>query len=111
MLEHTVVYSSREDTHTLISCIFCHYSSINFLMRWYNLVNPLTPMSDQVRISPYNINTISARYGMSIKKNINLGVISWSNTKFSELTLWELYGWYWGELKIWSGIGVKGLST
>ena len=99
MLEHTVVYSSREDTHTLISCIFCHYSSINFLMRWYNLVNPLTPIIDQDRISPYNINKISARYGMSIKKNINLGVISWSNTKFSELTLWEL------------GLKKKGLST
>ena len=25
------------------------------------LVNPLTPMSDQERISPYNINTISTR--------------------------------------------------
>ena len=26
-----------------------------------NFVNPLTPMSDQNRVSPYNINTISAR--------------------------------------------------
>ena len=37
---------------------------------------PLTLMSDQDRISPYNINTISARYVMRIKKNINLGMIS-----------------------------------
>ena len=35
--------------------------------------NPLTLMSDQDRISPYNINTISSRQVMRIKKNINLG--------------------------------------
>ena len=34
-------------------------------------INPLTPMSDQDRISPYNINTISRRQVMRIKKNIN----------------------------------------
>ena len=34
-------------------------------------VNPLTPMSDQDRISPYNINTISSRQVMRIKKSIN----------------------------------------
>ena len=48
-------------------------------------------MSDQERISPYNINTISTTYVMRMKKNINLGIISWSNTKFSEQTQ-ELYG-------------------
>ena len=37
--------------------------------------------------SPYNINTISTRWVIRIKKNINLGIIGWSNTKFSELTL------------------------
>ena len=35
------------------------------------IVNPLTPMSDQDRISPYKINTISSRQVMRIKKNIN----------------------------------------
>ena len=40
------------------------------------LVNPLTPMSDQDRISPNNINIISTRQVMRIKKNINLGIIS-----------------------------------
>ena len=50
-------------------------------------VNLLTPINDQNRISLYNINTISTRWVMRIKKNINLGMISWSNTKFSELTL------------------------
>ena len=54
--------------------------------------NPFTPTSDQDRISPYNIDTISSRQVMRIEKNINHGIISWSNTKFSELTLWELYG-------------------
>ena len=49
--------------------------------------DPLTPMSDQDRISPYSINTISTRQVMKIQKDINLGIVSWSNTKFSELTL------------------------
>ena len=61
----------------------------NFFLGWHHknkykgdknkeeiLVNPLTPMSDQDRISPYNINTISTRQVMRIKKNINLGIIS-----------------------------------
>ena len=50
-------------------------------------INPLTPISDQDRISPYNINTISTRKVMRIKKNINLGIIDWSITKFPDLTL------------------------
>ena len=38
--------------------------------------NPLIPMSDQDKISPYNIDTISSRQVMRIKKNINQGIIS-----------------------------------
>ena len=49
-------------------------------------VNPLIPMSDKGRISLYNINTIATIQLMRIEKNIRLGIISWSNTKFSELT-------------------------
>ena len=49
-------------------------------------------MSDQDRISPYNINTISSRQVMRIKKNINEGIISWTNTKFSKLASQEVYG-------------------
>ena len=41
------------------------YSSVSF--------NPLTPTSDQDRISPYNINTISGRQVMRI--NINQGLL------------------------------------
>ena len=33
--------------------------------------NPLTPTSDQDRISPYNINSISSRQVMRITKNMN----------------------------------------
>ena len=39
---------------------------------------------------------------MRIKKNMNLRIISWSNTEFSELTLYELYGWQCEETQIWS---------
>ena len=39
-------------------------------------VNPFTPTSDQGRISPYNVNTISSRQVMRIEKNINHGIIS-----------------------------------
>ena len=33
------------------------------------VINPLTPMSDQDRISPYNISAISSSQVMRIKKN------------------------------------------
>ena len=39
-------------------------------------LNPFTPTSDQDRISPYNINTISSRQVMRIEKNVNHGIIS-----------------------------------
>ena len=35
------------------------------------IVNPLTPMSDQDRIFPYKINTISSRQVMRLKENMN----------------------------------------
>ena len=62
--------------------------------------NPLTPTSDQYRISPYNIKTISSRQVMRIKKIISEGILSWSNTKFSKLTPHELYGTHLGELLV-----------
>ena len=49
-------------------------------------------MSDQDKISPCIVSTISTGQVMRIKKNINWGIIDWSNTKFSKLTLQELYG-------------------
>ena len=50
------------------------------------IVKPSSPTSDQDRISPYTISTISSRQVMRIKKNINQGIIGWSNSKFSKLT-------------------------
>ena len=83
----------------LITELFCNTSGTNLagiptkvLPNWSAIFNPLTPISDQDRISPYNINTISSRQVMRIEKNINYGIISWSNTKFSKLTSQELYG-------------------
>ena len=58
------------------------------------LFNLLSPMSDQDRISPYNIKQTSDEN----KENIDKGIISWSNTKFSKLTSQELYGRQEGEL-------------
>ena len=39
-------------------------------------LNLITPMSDQDRILPDNIVTISTRSAIRIKENINLGIIS-----------------------------------
>ena len=38
-------------------------------------------MRDQKRISPYNIETISIRHVMRIKKNIGQGISGWFDTK------------------------------
>ena len=67
------------------------------------LLNPLTPISDQDRISSYNIDTVSTKQVMRKKKNIDLEILSWSHTKFSELTLQDLYVRQLGELLMWSG--------
>ena len=42
-------------------------------------------MSDRARSSPYNINTTSSRQVMRIKGNINLVIISCSNTNYLNL--------------------------
>ena len=39
-------------------------------------LSPFTPVSDQDKISPYNINTMSSRQVMRINKNINWGMHS-----------------------------------
>ncbi|RMX55043.1 hypothetical protein pdam_00007243 [Pocillopora damicornis] len=41
---------------------------------WSPRLNPLTPMSDQDRVSPYNINIMSTSLVMRITKNF--GIIS-----------------------------------
>ena len=44
------------------------------LKNCHHFVNPITPMSDQDRICPHNIHTISSRQVMRIKRNINYGI-------------------------------------
>ena len=55
------------------------------LSLWDSTISPLIPTSDQDRISPYNINKISNRQVMRIKKESNERVIAWYDTKFSTL--------------------------
>ena len=43
-----------------------------------------TLISNQDRIPPHNIDTVSSRQVMRREKNINYEIISWSNTKFSK---------------------------
>ena len=77
---------------------------------WNLIINPLTLRSDQDRISPYNINSMSRRQVIRIKRNISQAINSWSNTKISKLTSWELYSRHWGELLMWSGSERANLS-
>ena len=70
---------------------------------WNLIINPLALRSDQDRISPYNINSMSRRQVIRINRNISQAINSWSNTKISKLMSWELYNRHWGELLMWSG--------
>ena len=76
------------------------------------LINPLTSINDQGRISPYNINTLSSRQVRRIKRNINQGIISWSKPKFSQPELQKLYWRQEGELlmRSWGWKDLKGLK-
>ena len=61
-----------------------HQAMNCFEADFFAIIYPVTSaMSDQDRNSPHNINTISSRRVMRIKENINKGIISQSNTKFS----------------------------
>ena len=66
---------------SLILDLLVHYSvtsnlCIIILSLTIPLINPFTPISDQDRISPYNINTISRRQVMRIDTNISQEIIS-----------------------------------
>ena len=61
------------------------------------VVDHSNPMSDQDRISLYDINTTPSRQVTRVKENMNCRILSWSNTKFSELRS-ELCGGQWGKL-------------
>ena len=53
---------------------------------------PLSSVSDQDRFSLYYVYTVSCGQVLRIKKNINSGITNWSDTKFSKLKQWELFG-------------------
>ena len=71
--------------------MLCYTNYVLFLVEWFNdkslethslsnfremleyVINPLTQLSDQGIISPYNTNTISSRKAVRIKRNIKLG--------------------------------------
>ena len=67
--------SNRKETF-LISIIVCSFfCQFKELVENYPIslsqCKPLTPISDQDKISPHNIKTISSRQVMTIKKNFN----------------------------------------
>ena len=72
-------------------------------------LNPLTPTSDQYRISPYNINTISSRQVMRIKKDYQLGDFELIQYKILQTnttrTAWHTFRRITSEI-----LGVKGLT-
>ena len=51
-----------------------------------------TPMSGQDRISPYNINTVSSRQVMRIKKKLTRGLYNLIQYQIPQVTSQELYG-------------------
>ena len=59
---HTCAH--KLDTIALLVCM--RYTFLFFLLLGIYCFNPLTPMSDQNRISLYNINTVSIRQVMRL---------------------------------------------
>ena len=55
--------------------MFLTYSNnyLNEKLQFFDNLLPLTPMCDQDRISPYNINKISSRQVMRLKKKYQSG--------------------------------------
>ena len=57
---HTFSANQKSASFSCILLKSINMKCMIMFMVWY--FNPLTPMSDQDRISPYNINTISIQY-------------------------------------------------
>ena len=86
---------------------FMTLSSIELIFD-FSVMNLLTPLNDQERISPYNISTISSRQVMRIKNSINRGLLVNSLPNFPiniTRTIWQTTMRITNE--IWKG--VKGL--
>ena len=73
-------------------------------------LNPLGPKSDQHQFSPNNISRSSRVKVMRITKLITKGRMLWSWTKFSQLSLKEIYGDQSGEF-VCGSWGLKGEAT
>ena len=74
-------------------CCYCMFTEYLMAMVWSLVVNYLTPANEWPRENfslqyQYNMRQASDEN----KKNITKRIVSWSNTKFSELTWSELYG-------------------
>ena len=69
-LEVEVFHNIRFSSHFLLHLKAYEYVN-HYNMPDFPHFNPLIPMSDQDRIIPYNIKTISNRQVMRIKKNIS----------------------------------------
>ena len=73
----------------------------------FSVMNLLTPLNDQERISPHNISTISSRQVMRIKSSINKGLLVNSLPNFPiniTRTIWQTAMRITNEI-----LGVKGL--
>ena len=73
----------------------------------FQLLNPLSPNSDQQQFSPNNIHTLSRDKVMRINKMIIIEKIPWSFIKFSQL-IQEMYGDQFGEFVCGYNWGLKG---
>ena len=87
-LFNPTAFRSIEPTMSICGFAHANTSLNNRLIRticciYPKTINSSTPRSDQDRISPYNINTMSRRRVIRIKENISWASISWSNTKLS----------------------------
>ena len=89
ILEHETIFRCKSKGSTF-STVTLYFKTLSVAPVWDWSLNPWSPTRDIERISPYTISTISSRQVMRIKKNTNQGIISWSNSKFSKLTSYEL---------------------
>ena len=77
---YCLVEKNSTTTHQGGVCV--HLSSRTVLSFFIHYFNPSIPSNDQDRLSPYNINTLSSRQVMRIRKNINYGIICRSSSNF-----------------------------
>ena len=74
---HALNHQIQNQNQSQLCCMcFLHFKQFGCFYLGSSLaLNPLSPTSDQARISSYAISTISSRQVMRIKKNINWGII------------------------------------